>query len=178
MAVKIIPPRTYSAAEMYNFYQKIEPKSKVPYWMFKEVIARFNKKASDAIIMGGMLNLGSNLGFIRIKKIKRNYEKFMPNWGASNKLKEQLIAEGKSIKGPTNPDGEPWIVYFTDAWYLRWNWVKKGVCRVKNQSVYEFKPTSNRSKTAGEQDKSKLGNKGRLVLANKLNPALHHVYEY
>ncbi len=48
---KIVPPRTHSTKEMYEFYKKRFPKKRSePYWMFKEVIARFNKKAADAVI--------------------------------------------------------------------------------------------------------------------------------
>lgn len=181
--VTIVKPKSYTAADIYKFFKQNNPKSKVPYWMFKEVLTRFNKKASDTIIMGGMLNLGNNLGYVRIKKIRRNYEKAEPNWKESNVQRRLLLSEGKLPKGPDHPDGENWIVFFTDPWYLRWAWIKKGVCRVKNQSVYEFKPTSDQSRGSGDvvpevsRDRNKLGNKGKLVLANRLNPALHHVYE-
>lgn len=173
----IVKPKSFTATDIYEFYKQNNPKSRVPYWMFKEVLTRFNKKVSDTIIMGGIFNLNNNLGYIRIKKIRRNYERAVPNWKESNFHKKKLIEEGKVPKGPLTPEGENWMVFFTDAWYLRWAWVKRGVCRTKNQTVYEFKPTSNRSQTNGGLTKEALGNKGKLVLANKLNPALHHVYE-
>jgi hypothetical protein len=182
--VRIIEPRALSIKESYKFFLSKLPsgpvfkKSQIPYWMYKEVISRINKKASDAIILGDTFNLQNNLGYIRIKKIRRNYMKPVPDWGASNKLKAQLVAEGKTPKDETHPDGEEWIVFFTDPWYLRWAWIKKGVCRVKNQTVYEFRPTSNRSKTAGDNSLEKLGNKGKLVLANRTNPVLHSVYDH
>lgn len=175
--MKIAKPKVHSAKAMYTFYKETHPDSEIPYWMFKEIIGRFNRKASDAIIFGSLMNIGSHLGYILIKKIKRNYRKLEPNWGESNKIKAQLIAEGKTPKGPDNPEGEEWIKFYTDSWYLRWAWMKKDVCRVKNQSVYKFVPTSNRSKVAGDNSLNKLGNKGRLVLANKINPALHLLYE-
>jgi hypothetical protein len=176
--IKIVTPRTHSTKDSYKLFSFMHPDAKIPYWMYKEVISRVNKKASMSIIAGGMFNLLSNLGYIRIKKIRRNYMKPVPDWGASNKLKAQVIAEGKTPKDQNHPDGEEWMVFFTDPWYLRWAWVKKGVCRVKNQSVYEFKPTANRSKTAGDNNPERLGNKGRLVLAQKLNPILHYSYDY
>lgn len=174
---KIRKPKTHSCAEMYKYYKQKHPDTHIPYWMFKEVISRFNKKASDAIIFGSLLNLGNRLGYILIKKIRRSYKKLEPDWGASNKIKAQLIAEGKTPKDKDHPDGEEWIKFYTDPWYLRWGWMKRYVCRVKNQSVYKFAPTSNRSKTAGDNSLEKLGNKGKLVLANRLNPTLHLVYE-
>lgn len=174
---KIVKPKTHSAEGMYKFYKKNNPDSEITYWMFKEVISRFNKKASNAIIFGSALNIGSRLGLILIKKIRRNYTKPKPNWGESNKRKKELIAQGIVPKDQNHPDGEEWISFYTDPWYLRWAWVKKRICRVKNQTVYKFMPTANRSKTAGDNSLDKLGNKGKLVLANKLNPTLHINYE-
>lgn len=176
--IKIVEPRTHSTKDSYKLFCFLHPDKKIPYWMYKEVISRVNKKASMSIISGGMFNLLNNLGYVRIKKIRRNYMKPVPDWGASNKLKAKLISEGVQIKDQDHPDGEEWMVFFTDPWYLRWAWIKKGVCRVKNQSVYEFRPTANRSKTAGDNSPDRLGNKGRLVLAQKLNPVLHYSYDY
>lgn len=175
--MKIVKPCIYSVKDSYAQYKK-EVEKPVPYWMYREVLSRICKKASVQIIAGGTLNLQNNLGYIRIKKIKRNFMKAVPNWGESNKLKAELISKGITPKDQNNPTGEEWIVFYTDPWYLRWAWIKAGVCRVKNQTVYLFKPTANRSKTAGDNDLEKLGNRGLLVHANRLNPTLHHSYEY
>lgn len=174
--IKIKRPRIFSAKDMYSYFNQQNPTLKVPYWMYKEVLSRFNRKASDAIIFGSFLNLGANLGYILIRKIKRNYDKPKPDWGESNKIKAQLIADGKTPKDQKNPNGEEWIKFYSDPWYLRWAWMKS-TCRVKNQSVYAFAPTSNRSKKAGDNSLEKLGNKGKLVLANRKNPTLHLLYE-
>lgn len=174
---KIIkPPRSHSTKEMYDHYTSKFPKSREPYWMFKEVIARYNKKAADAVIFGNVLNFGNKIGNLLIKKIRRNYENPEVDWGQSKKNKAELLANGLVPRGPDNATGEDWLVYFTDPWYLRFAWVKKRICRVKNQTVYKFVPTSNRSKKGGDNSPGKLGNKGKLVLANKLNPALHLLY--
>jgi hypothetical protein len=175
---KIVAPKTHSTKAIYEFYKKKFPNSKIPYWMFKEVIARYNKRASDAVIFGSTLNLGSKLGQVLIKKIRRNYIKSVPDWGASKAMKQDLINKGITPKGPEHPEGEDWIVFFTDPWYLRWAWAKKRICKVRNQTVYKFMPTSNRSKMAGDNSLGKLGNKGKLVLANKINPNLHNLYEF
>jgi hypothetical protein len=146
--------------------------------MYREIISRICKKVSNQIISGSLFNLQNTLGYIRIKKIRRNYKKSVPDWGASNREKAHLILQGKVPKDQDHPEGENWIIFYTDPWYLRWAWVKAGVCRVKNQTVYLFRPTANRSKTAGDNTLGKLGNKGLLVLANKLNPVLHYNYDY
>lgn len=178
---KIVPPRARSAKDMYTFYRQKYPEAEEPYWMFREVISRFNKKSADAVIFGQVLNFGNRLGHLLIKKIRRNYEKPIVDWGASKKFKAELVAQGGTPKGPDNPSGQEWLIYYSDAWYLRWAWSKKQskkqLCRVKNQTVYKFVPTANRSKKAGDNSPSKLGNRGKLVLANQLNPNLHVVYE-
>lgn len=172
----IRPPRAHSTKEMYAHYKAKNPKSKEPYWMYKEVISRFNKKSADAVIFGQVLNFGNKIGNLLIKKIRRNYEKPVVDWGESKKAKAQLILEGKQPAGPGISGGERWLIYYSDPWYLRFAWVKKRICKVRNQTVYKFVPTSNRSKIGGDNSPSKLGNKGKLVLANKLNPVLHQLY--
>lgn len=176
--VKIIEPRIHSVKESYRFYLSNAKEKPIPYWMYKEILSRVCKKASMKIIMGEMLNLQSNIGYLRIKKIKRNFFKAVPDWGASNREKAALIAAGKIPKDQNHPDGEEWMVFYSDPWYLRWAWMKGSVCRVKNQSVYLFRPTANRSKTAGDETIGKLGNRGLLVLANRKNPTLHNNYDY
>jgi len=178
--VKIVEPKTHSTREMYKYYvRKYESskKRKTPYWMYKEITARFNKKVSDAIVFGGTLKLGHGLGYMLIRKIKRNYENPIPDWGESKRIKQGMIANGITPKDPNHPEGKEWIVFFSDPWFLRWAWVKRAVCKVKNHTVYKFMPTSNRSRTANDTEFSKLGNKGKLTLANKIDPTLHTKYE-
>ncbi len=177
---RIEKPRTLTAKDMYSFYKRKYPKSKIPYWMFKEVLARHNKFVSESVILGSVFNFGQGLGLLLIKKIKRSYKALLkpePDWGESKKRKAELIAEGKVPKGPDHPEGEDWLVFFTDPWYLRWAWSKRRICRIRNQTVYKFMPTSNSSKKAGDMSLNKLGNKGKLTLMNRLNPNLHVVYE-
>lgn len=177
--MKIVKPKTRTAKDMYKFFKKQNPDSKVVYWFFKEVLSRYNKKVSEYIIAGETLRLGSKLGYSAIRKIDRTYSKPTPNWGASLKLKNQLIKEGKTPKGPDNPNGEEWLVFYTDSYYFRWSWIKRGGrSPVRNTTVYAFHPTSNRSTTSNEDpDWDSLGNKGKLTLANRLNPVLHLRYE-
>lgn len=193
--VKTVKPRAHSTKDMYKFFKKKYPEDTTPYWMYKEVLARFNKKASDQVIFGKVLNFGSRIGNLLIKKIRRNYEKPIVDWGESKKLKAQILTSGGILyeewheldgvkvdeRTPgavcKNNGGEKWLVFFSDPFYLRWAWAKKDVCKVKNSSVYRFVPTSDRSKKAGNNDLSRLGNKGKLVLAVRRDPMLLQVYE-
>lgn len=171
----IRPPRAHSTKEMYAHYKAKFPKSREPYWMFKEVISRFNKKAADAVIFGQVLNFGNKIGNLLIKKIRRNYKKPVVDWGESKLAKAQILASGGTPRG-NGVEGEDWLIYYSDPWYLRFAWIKKRICNVKNQTVYKFVPTSNRSKKAGDNSPARLGNKGKLVLANRINPVLHELY--
>lgn len=172
-----IKPKAKSTKDMYAYYKRKHPGAKEPYWMYKEVVARFNKKASDQIIFGKALNFGHRIGNLLIKKINRNYKKAIVDWGESKRLKAQIIASGQVPQGPDNPNGPSWLVYFSDPWYLRWAWAKKSICKTKYSSAYKFVPTSDRSKKADNKDFSRLGNKGKLTLAVKLNPALTSQFE-
>lgn len=171
-----VTPKAQSTKQMYAYYKRKYPEAKEPYWMYKEVVARFNKKAADAVIFGKVLNFGHRIGNLLIKKIRRNYENPIVDWGESGRLKAQIIESGQTPRSESNPNGPSWLVYFSDPWYLRWAWVKKDICRVKYSSAYKFTPTSDRSKKANNTDLSRLGNKGKLVLAVKLNPALTTLY--
>src|SRR6185369_12024186 len=138
---RIVKPRTHTTTDMYKFYKKKYESDKrrpTPYWMYKEVLSRFNKKASDAIIFGQTLNLGNRLGYVLIRKIKRNYENPVPNWGESKRIKQSLIDKGITPKDENNPTGQEWIVFYSDPWFLRWAWVKRMVCKVRNHGVYKF----------------------------------------
>lgn len=176
---KIVTPKARSTKDMYIYYKMKQPKGVkvVPYWMFKEVIGRFNKKCANSVIFGQVLNFQSRLGYLLIKKIRRNYEKPVVDWGESKKMKAEIIASGQIPRDDEHPDGENWLNYYSDPWYLRWAWHKKRVCRVKNQTVYKFVPTANRSKKANDNSLEKLGNRGKLALMNKINPSLHLAYE-
>lgn len=173
---QIKAPRAHSTKDVYKHYRTKNPTSEVPYWLFKEVVARCNKKAADAVIFGQIFNFGSKLGHLLIKKIPRNYERPVVDWGESKRVRTEVLAVGQVPKDSDHPDGENWLVYYSDPWYLRWGWVKKRICRVKNQTVYKFVPTGNRSKTAGVNTLDVLGNRGKLALMNRLDPGLHLSY--
>lgn len=142
------------------------------YTLFKETISRFNKKASESLVFEGKtLNLCNTLGYLKIKKINRNLTKDHIDWYESNKLKQKYVDEGYELFSKDNPNGKKWFVYRSDPWYLRWGWIKnKGACRVKNQTVYSFNPTSNRSN-------GMMGNKGLLSRSNMADPLLHLKYD-
>jgi hypothetical protein len=140
--------KSRTAIEMFNYFQEVNNKPEVTYFLYKEVISRFNKKISEGILRGENFNLKERLGYIRIKKIKRSFKTTPPiDWAESRKLQAQGV--------------EKYLVYYTDPYWYRWYWEKKK-CTVKNKSVYCFIPTVSNS--------SKDGNRNKLVKILREDP--------
>jgi hypothetical protein len=140
---------TYNSPEIYTFYQA--KGGELSYSEWSSIVQEFNEMAMNEIILkGGKLNLGANLSTLSIGRIKRNYHNQQVNWAESNKLKEQLLEEGKQLYDKETGKGEKWIVYFTNDWYCRFYW-NKGNCKIPNKSVYRFVAT-----------RGKMGNKTKL----------------
>jgi hypothetical protein len=130
--------KSLTAIEMYKFFKK-KNTDDVSYLLFKEVLSRFNKKISDAILMGYTFNPKFHLGRIRIKKVKRSFKAEPPiDWAESRKLQKTGV--------------EKYLVYYTDPYWYRWYWEKKK-CTVKNKTVYSFSPTVSNSKKDGNRNK-------------------------
>lgn len=168
--------------EVYHIKQKIKQLEKLPpedqklvmtYNLFNEITCRFNKKAVEAIIQGEVLNLGSKLGFIKIKKITR----YSPSidWGASWERRAEIVEQGLKPRTKEDTSGEDWFVYRNSDFYLRWTWTKRfrepGLPMLKNGKLYAFYPTNSSS------NNQVLGAKGLLAKANNENKLLHLRYE-
>lgn len=117
--------RKFSAKDMYKAYKKKYPDSDVTYSLFALYIEKFNKAVVEKVLEGKTFYFGHNLGSIRIKKVKRNFNRPTINWYETNKLKAEGINQ---------------YVYYTDDHWYRWYWDKYRA-KVSNKSVYSFKPT-------------------------------------
>lgn len=180
--MQIVKPKIYGITQMFKLFKKTykdDPDlKKIPYWMFSTIIYRNNKKLVKRVIFGETYNLGNYLGYVKIKKIKANRKKQSVDWGESMKYKKELLDKGEPLYNKkNNPTGKKWLVYFDSRFYLRWAWVKKHACRVKNKFVYSFTPANNKSRTAQDNDLTKLGPKGQLNYFVKKNPILIQRYE-
>jgi len=130
--------KTHRAGDMFTWFKKKNPDTDITYPLFKETLSQFNKLATEHILEGHTLKLGSYMGAIRIKKFTRHFSKYPRNgpagpgfryvdWAATNKLfKEEGVRK---------------LVVFTDDYYYGWFW-ERGLCKVKNKTVYVFKPTA------------------------------------
>lgn len=141
------------------------------YAIFKRIVVAFNKKASEAIIAGGTLNLGNKLGYSQIRKIIPPTRSQRIDWAESKKLKSELEGQGVSVRSQDNPTGSNWLIYKNQSYYLRWSWVKRSNhdCTVKNNRVYAFYPTASGK---GET----LGNRTKLAKAQEQDGLLHTRY--
>lgn len=163
--------------EIYDTKQRIkelekespeEEKLLMDFYTFRDVVYSYNKKAADELIQGEVLNMGERLGYLYILKV--NSPSKLIDWKSSNDFKQELINQGEQPRDKQHPEGVNWLQYYHTKFYLRWAWRKrKGVCRVKNHTVYGFYPTGNSSKGV-------KGTKALLKEANDANPVLHERY--
>ena len=157
---------------------------KIPYNLFRLIVERFFLNLSNKIIQGEVWKIGFKLGDIRIRKIDRkfvfddegNITNLKINWAESRKLEKEILDKGGKTYDKKTGEGEKYLVYYDDPFYLRWSWLKSK-CNVLNHTVYSFTPTSDNPRI-GLDNKKRLGNKGKLVKANKENPNLHFRYEH
>lgn len=130
---------TFNTPQIYKFYTK--QGGILSQTTFSEICQEFNQMVMDEIILqGGVFDMGNNLSTLSIGRIKRNYSNRQVDWQASNKLKEELLSEGKELYDSETGEGHKWLVYFTNTWYCRFYW-NKGKCKVPNKSAYRFTAT-------------------------------------
>lgn len=130
----------YTSVDIYEEYkEKVE--DPLPKNLWQELCVEFNTKVMKEIIYNGReFNMGERLSTLQVVRVPRNFDSPTPNWKKSNELKQKIIDEGGTPKSEENPDGENWLVYYTDDWYCRFYW-RKVHCVVQNKTAYRFTPT-------------------------------------
>lgn len=151
-------------------------KTIIPYPVFAFVLKEGNKLYIEQLLKGKRVSLGSTLGEIGIRRVKR--KGLRPDWGASNKNKAELLAAGKTLykKVGTDENGEPayndgvkWVVYHTEEYYYKVHWVKS-IAKIDLEEYpnfinYVFKPT-----------RSEAGLLSVMNSAIKNNPLAHLIF--
>jgi hypothetical protein len=115
----------HTTKDMYKFFVQKYPGTDVTYPLYRHVISEFNKAVASRALLGEHIVLGKNMGKILIRKVNRNYEKRVVDFGATRKLKDRGIDK---------------VVYFTNAFYFKWSWDKRS-SKAVNKSAYNFKPS-------------------------------------
>lgn len=130
--------KTHRAGDMYRWFKKNNPDTDITYPLFKETISQFNKLATEHILDGHTLKLGSYMGAIRVKKYTRMFAK-KPRYGPAGPGFRYV--DWAATKKLLEDTGIRKLVVFTDDYYFGWYW-DRGLCKVKNKTVYVFKPTT------------------------------------
>lgn len=150
---------------MHDRYRE-EEDGDLTYKEFKAACAEFNIAAMDRILKGEELNMGHRISTLSIIRIKRSFKNPNVNWKASNELKEEILEEGGTPRSDEHPDGEDWLVYYSDPWYARFYW-QKARCQVSNKTAYSF--------TATRGDKGNKTALHELLEDNKETDGLAHL---
>lgn len=145
--------------------KKMQAINKLSRGEFSLIAERFYDLIVEKIVNGKSIHI-KGLGYIFIEKKPRIPTARKVDWYKSNKYKQELLEQGYTLYDKNTGEGEKWIYYLTDPYYLRWQF-KRDVNKYVNKFI--FKPTANNPKGV-------LGAKGRLVKANKDNPNLHLIY--
>jgi hypothetical protein len=79
------------------------------------------------ITKGKKFKILTGLGVFRVVARKRGLEERSINQYATQKNKEKLEAEGKTVKTFDNPDGVPYVIYYTDDYFYRLKWIRQNM---------------------------------------------------
>mgnify|MGYP006430374105 CR=1 FL=1 len=108
--------------------------------IYTKIINRCNSDIINHLLKGEQVYFPKKLSYLQVKRTTRNFNKPAVDWNASNKLKQQLLDEGKQLYDDETGKGHKWIVYYTDNDYcfVYWN---RFYCNIPNKTVYKFVPT-------------------------------------
>ena len=126
------------ADDIHKFYGR----KKMSYRDFSRIINRYNKLIVEAVASGETWKMPLNMGIVKLVTGSRNFKRKRIDWPASHKLKQDIIDRGGTPRKAGTEEGENWIVYYTDDFYCRVNWDKKGTKgnSLRNWKVYKFYP--------------------------------------
>lgn len=148
------------------FYKKYKEKGGIlDYSIFFRIMDAYFQKATDIIVSEGIaLNMRSNLGFLSIvsrerKVVLKDNGQLIGaiNWDNSNKLKAQILKEGKvplenykDINGKIigNNGGVPWLCYHTEPIYYQWSYTPN--IYLKNCKKIKFEPSWTNKRKIGK----------------------------
>lgn len=107
----------------FSVFEEMYGKNLITFSKYSKILNEINKGLLDLLVEGKKIRIGKNIGQIKIvSRPRANYNSI--DWGASKKLKQQIIDSGEIPKDKENPDGKDWLVYFVDDRYLQFEWVK------------------------------------------------------
>lgn len=133
----------------------------------QKIVNTINLHMTDVIIRKGYKFKIPYIGKISVKRRKRGRP--MPNWGLSNKKKEEIInSGGMPYHKDTAPDGEKWLIYHEGDHENIINWERANENYIPNILFYTFVPSL-------KGDNSFMTNLHKYV---KQNPNVVYNYEW
>lgn len=139
--------------DIYRLYKE-QIDNPISYTLFKALYTEFiNRVVDNWILQGEEFNMMNRLGTIKVIKKRRDPNIPRVDMYATNKIRKQT-------------GDNTLIVYYTDKFWFRYNWVKVR-CYVKNKQYWSFVP----GRDNGTLDKPKgLKNKlSHLLTTNSLS---------
>ena len=128
----------YTFKDIYSDY--VKEYGDIDKAIFADICHTFNIDIMDYILEGKTFNMGNNLSTISIIRRDRDPRSPRIDWGESNKYKQELVANNKTLYDPLTNKGTKWYIYYTDPFYCKYYW-RKGKCTIPNKSVYRFDAT-------------------------------------
>ncbi len=126
--------------------------STIPYAEMVKVSREYNKDMAAHMLKGNIVTMPYSIGNFGIRMVKRNHNKKAINFKESNLYKKYLIENGRRPKiSPFDVDGEEWLIYFTDDYYIHWKWLKSS-CKIPNNNWFSFKVNSFYRNTETNED--------------------------
>lgn len=113
----------------------------MPYHELFPIIKAQNKCIATHVLKGNVYAMPNQIGRIGIKLKKRNFDLRTINWGESRIYRDYLIANKLKPRPRGSNEGEPWLIFFTDDYYIKWVW-QKSYCKVANAYFYTFKASN------------------------------------
>jgi hypothetical protein len=152
-----------------NFYiyrgHTDDPIPVVSYTKFRKIIEDYFDRAKTAIIKGEAIDMRGGLGKICAKRVERDFtsrkQRNMVDWKRTEKYKVWDEEKEKFIYTK--------IIYYANDDWSRICWFRNGM--VKNELMYEFKPSGNSSKGIN-------GFRGEFSQALRNDPLLKYRYLY
>jgi len=133
----------------------------------------------DKIILENYELLVGRIYYVSFRRRERNFDKLAVNFGASNKLKQEILARGGKLAtridtsangNPIFDDGELWLVYHTDPYYVTMNFRPKRInlngqwSFYKPRFVWSVKQNTKALKRFTAYEKKGLINKSNIPL--------------
>jgi hypothetical protein len=143
--------------EQKNYYIQMTKLrgSKLTPLEFKFIYKMYNFHMSNATLLGyRKFYLGGVLGRIVIDTFNNQGRKRGIDWGESNKIKEQLLAQGKELYTKEKGYGEKWLITYNHKEFdAFWKWKSMSTALVRTHS---FKPTNYRPTIILDDDGKQL----------------------